>query len=69
MLTAMARIIAAMVLMAATVAGGCAVGQQISYNPPMLRLQAPGSGSVALAVQDGRTEVRSGAKPPTFCGL
>jgi len=56
-----------MLVIAAAAAGGCAVGQQIPYNQ-MPRVQMPGTGRVALVVQDWRDEILSGAKPPNFCG-
>src|SRR5262249_26243787 len=53
----------------AALSSGCAVGQTINYRDvaPMLRAQAPIP--LAIAVQDRRPEVVSGAKPKTFVGL
>jgi hypothetical protein len=65
----MARIVAAIALATALGAGGCVVGQQIPYHTQVPRLRVAGAGSVALAVEDQRNEVRSGAKRPNFCGF
>lgn len=57
------------VVVVAGLAGGCAVGQQISYSSQIPQIRSPGAVSVAVAVQDTRDEVRMGMKPPNFCGL
>ena len=50
--------------------GGCAVGGTQSYADAPLGLQAvSSSGTVAVAVQDARPFVVSGAKPEKFVGL
>jgi hypothetical protein len=66
----MARIIAATLVAVAAVAGsGCVVGQQIPFHVQTPRLYARGGGSISLAVQDQRDEVRSGERKPDFCGF
>jgi len=66
---AVARIIAT-ILVAAAVAGGggCVIGQQIPYQVQTPQLYARGGGSISLAVQDQRDQVRSGDRRPDFCG-
>jgi hypothetical protein len=66
----MARIIVAMLVAAAAVTGsGCVVGQQIPFHVQTPGLYARGGGSISLAVQDQRDEVRSGDRTPNFCGF
>jgi len=57
------------VVMVAALAGGCAVGQQITYTSQVPRIRSPGPVKVAVAVQDARQEVRFGTKSPNFCGM
>jgi hypothetical protein len=57
------------VVAAGALSGACAVGQKISYGAATPQILSRGATTVALAVQDRRTEVVSGKKAPTFCGL
>lgn len=58
-----------LVAAAAVAGGGCVVGQQIPFQVQTPRLYARGGGSISLAVQDQRDEVRSGERTPDFCGF
>src|SRR5207302_9813125 len=59
----------AAVLCAATLAGGCAVGNQHVYHGATAEIGPNGNTSVAVATQDLRPYVASGEKAPNFVGL
>jgi hypothetical protein len=59
---------AAVIVGCAVVIGGCAIGRKHAYDNGSPRMPR-GSRSVALAVQDQRPAVLSGAKRPNFVGL
>ncbi|WP_293390900.1 hypothetical protein [Nevskia sp.] len=48
---------------------GCAIGNEYAYDAKPANLAYQGSGSVASAVHDQRSYVKSGDKPPSFVGL
>jgi hypothetical protein len=59
-----------MTMALAAILGGCAFGQTYSYSDVPVTMQSVSSaGSVAVAVQDQRSYVLSGAKSPQFVGL
>ena len=59
----------AAVLCAATLAGGCAVGNQHVYRGASAEIGTSGDTTVAVATQDLRPYVASGEKAPNFVGL
>lgn len=59
----------AAVLCAATLAGGCAVGNQHVYHGATAEIGTNGNTTVAVATQDLRPYVASGEKAPNFVGL
>ena len=59
----------AAVLCAATLAGGCAVGNQHVYHDGTAEIGTNGNTTVAVATQDLRPYVASGEKAPNFVGL
>ena len=69
--------IAAMSTAAVVAASGCATTAQapardnpeIAFHTRVPKVRIPGSGSIAIAVQDGRAEVRSREEPPEYCGV
>jgi hypothetical protein len=65
----MARVMAAIAAVMAVAVGGCVVGRKIPYRTQVPRLRTSGSGSVALAVQDERDYILSGAKRASYCGV
>lgn len=47
----------------------CAIGNQYAYDAKPAKLSYQGAGTVASAVHDQRSYVKSGDKPPSFVGL
>ncbi len=57
------------ILIAVLACGGCAVGNRYNYSGVTADIAAAGSSSIAVAIQDLREYVVSGAKKPQFVGL
>ncbi len=56
-------------LMLTTGLAACAIGNEYAYDAKPANIAYQGSGTVASAVHDQRSYVKSGDKPPSFVGL
>ncbi|MEA3644206.1 MAG: hypothetical protein VBE63_30420, partial [Lamprobacter sp.] len=54
---------------AALILGGCAIGNTYEYRLPRMPLPVEGNSSIGLAVTDLRPYILSGDKEPDFVGL